>query len=202
VERSGKAVLPKAYGIDFGADMKVLTNLFVHAAIWRLDLDQEFVYVGDEGVIEPNGKTKRQGLDLSLRYQLNDWIFADVDMKEATQGENYIPLAPLASSVGGLSFQRKEGFNGSLRYRFMGDRPAIENNSVIAKGYFIADAMLNYTKPSYSIGICVENIFNQQWKETQFNTESRLVNEAQPISEIHLTPGSPFGIKLRFTKTF
>jgi outer membrane receptor protein involved in Fe transport len=118
---------------------------------------------------------------------------------EAADGENYIPLAPLATSVGGLSFQRKDGFNGSLRYRYMGDRPANEDNSVVAKGYFIADAVLNYTKPGYSIGLSVENIFDQQWKETQFNTESRLINEAQPVSEIHFTPGAPFALRIRFT---
>jgi CarboxypepD_reg-like domain/TonB-dependent Receptor Plug Domain len=209
VAQSGKEILPKAYGIDIGADIKLLPTLFVHTALWQLDLDQEFVYVGDAGVIEPSGKTTRQGIDLSVRYQFNSWIFADVDMNftkprstEPAQGENFIPLAPLATSVGGLSFQRKDGFNGSLRYRYMGDRPANEDNSVIAKGYFIADAILNYTKAGYNIGLSVENIFDQQWKETQFNTESRLKNEAQPVSEIHFTPGTPLGLKVRFTKTF
>lgn len=209
VAQSGKEILPKAYGIDIGADIKLFPNLFVHTALWQLDLDQEFVYVGDEGVIEPSGKTIRQGIDLSVRYQFNSWIFADVDMnftkprsKEEVEGENYIPLAPLATSVGGLSFQRKNGFNGSLRYRYMGDRPAIEDNSVVAKGYFIADAILNYTEPGYSIGLSVENIFSQEWKETQFNTESRLLNETQPVSEIHFTPGTPLALKIRLTKTF
>jgi CarboxypepD_reg-like domain/TonB-dependent Receptor Plug Domain len=208
VAQSGKEVLPRAYGIDIGADMKLLPNLFVHAALWQLNLDQEFVYVGDAGVIEPSGKTKRQGIDVSARYQFNPWLFADVDLNftkprstEAAQGENYIPLAPLATSVGGLSFKKANGFNGSLRYRYMDDRPANESNSVIAKGYFITDAVLNYTKSGYSFGISLENIFNQQWNETQFNTESRLKNEAQSVSEIHFTPGTPFSFKIRFTKT-
>ena len=209
VAQSGKEILPKAYGIDIGGEIKLLHTLFIHTALWRLDLDQEFVYVGDAGVIEPRGKTKRQGFDFSIRYQLNSWISADVDMnftkprsKEAIQGGHYIPLAPMATSVGGLSFQRKDGFNGSLRYRYMGDRPANENKSVIAKGYFITDAILNYTKSGYSIGLSVENIFNQRWNETQFNTESRLINEAQPVTEIHFTSGTPVGLKLRLSKTF
>lgn len=209
VAQSGKEILPKAYGIDIGADMKLLPHLFVHAALWQLNLDQEFVYVGDAGVVEPSGKTKRIGVDVSARYQFNSWLFADLDLNftnprstEAAQGENYIPLAPLATSVGGLSFKKTNGFNGSLRYRYMGDRPANENNSTIAKGYFITDALLNYTKSGYSIGISAENIFDQQWNETQFNTESRLINEAQSVSEIHFTPGTPFSFKIRFTKMF
>jgi outer membrane cobalamin receptor len=209
VERFGQEILPKAYGIDIGADMKLLPSLLVHAALWRLDLDQEFVYVGDEGVIEPGGKTTRQGIDLSVRYQFNSWLFADVDLnftrprsKGVAEGESFIPLAPLVTSIGGLSFQRKDGFNGSIRYRYMGDRPATEDNSVVADGYFITDLILNYTKPGYGVELAVENIFDQPWKETQFNTESRLINEAEPVSEIHFTPGTPLLFRIRVTKTF
>jgi hypothetical protein len=48
----------------------------------------------------------------------------------------------------------------------------------------------------------VVNVFNTEWKETQFLTESRLQNEPQPVEEIHFTPGSPFFAKLKLTYTF
>jgi hypothetical protein len=38
-------------------------------------------------------------------------------------------------------------------------------------------------------------MFNLEWNETQFATESRLQNEAQSVEEIHFTPGTPFFIK-------
>lgn len=74
----------------------------------------------------------------------------------------------------------------------MGDRPANEDNSVIAKGYFVIDASLNYTTKKWEAGLAIENLLNTKWKETQFDTESRLYNEVQPVSEIHFTPGAPF----------
>ena len=49
-------------------------------ALWRLDMEQEFVYVGDEGIVEPSGRTKREGIDLSVRYEISPWLFADVDV--------------------------------------------------------------------------------------------------------------------------
>ena len=52
----------------------------MHAALWGLDLDQEFVYVGDEGIVEPSGKTRRVGLDFSLRYEILPWLFLDGDL--------------------------------------------------------------------------------------------------------------------------
>ncbi|MFZ6013698.1 MAG: TonB-dependent receptor [Bacteroidota bacterium] len=207
VSRSGREILPKAYGADVGTNLKLGSDLFLQVAFWRLDMEQEFVYVGDEGVIEPSGKTRREGIDASIRYQFNAWLFADVDVnftnprsRNVAKGKDHIPLAPLTTSIGGLSFKKENGFNGSLRYRYMADRPANEDNSVVAKGYFITDAILNYVKPGYTIGLAVENLFNKKWKETQFDTESRLLHEAQPVSEIHFTPGTPLTWRIRFTK--
>jgi hypothetical protein len=40
-----------------------------------------------------------------------------------------------------------------------------------------------------------QNLLNSAWKEAQFETESRLRNEIEPVSEIHFTPGTPFYVK-------
>ncbi len=78
-------------------------------------------------------------------------------------------------------------------------RPANEDNSVVAKGYFVADAAINYTKKRWEAGLAIQNLFDTKWKETQFETESRLQNEPAPVSEIHFTPGTPFFARLSFT---
>jgi hypothetical protein len=48
----------------------------------------------------------------------------------------------------------------------------------------------------------MQNLLNKKWKETQFETESRLKNEPMPVSEIHFTPGTPFFAKLNVTYKF
>jgi hypothetical protein len=205
----GGDILPAAWGADLGLLWKPTRNMLINAAAWWLYLQQEFVYVGDEGVVEPSGKTRRIGIDLSGRYQFNSWLFADVNMNLAKprsisepKGNNYIPLAPGFTSTGGLNWQLKNGVNGSIRYRYMHDRPANEDNSVVAKGYTVADLSLNYTKKKYEIGLAIENIFNIEWNETQFNTESRLFNEPAPVEEIHFTPGVPFFARLKLAVFF
>ncbi len=199
VSNTGKEILPAAYGGDIGVNLKPFKGLFINAAAWYLYLEQEFVYVGDEGIVEASGKTRRIGIDLSARYQLNKWLFADLNVNIAkprsideAKGEDYIPLAPTLTSTGGISWQMKNGINGSLRYRHLNDRTANETKTVIAKGYTIADLQINYTKKRYEFGISIENLFNTKWNETQFETESRLKNETDPVSEIHFTPGTPF----------
>jgi outer membrane receptor protein involved in Fe transport len=59
-----------------------------------------------------------------------------------------------------------------LRYRYLKSRPANEDNSIVAKGYAIAD--INYEYQSVTFGVSIENLLNTKWNETQFATESRL----------------------------
>jgi len=202
LRRTGQ-ILPAGYGSDLGIVIKPTPKLLINAAAWYLWLQQEFVYVGDEGVIEPSGRSRRQGIDLSVRYQLTKSLYADLDLNtakpralDAEAGQNYLPLAPTFTSTGGLSLQSPSGFSGSLRYRYIADRPANEDNSIVATGYFVNDLQLNYGKRAYTLGLSVQNLFNVRWKETQFATESRLKGEAQPVDEIHFTPGTPFFARL------
>lgn len=208
-EQTSQEILPRAYGVDIGVNTKVTDKLFLHAALWGLDLDQEFVYVGDEGIVEPGGKTRRAGADLSIRYEIRSGLFLDADLnltKPKARGEpegmDYIPLAPTVSSIGGISYKMKNGFNGTFRYRYIGDRAANEDKSIIAQGYFLADAVINYTREKFEVGLSAENLFDTDWNEAQFDTESRLTGEPEPVSEIHFTPGTPFFLKMKVTFFF
>nr|WP_315166022.1 TonB-dependent receptor [uncultured Flavobacterium sp.] len=209
VQNSGKQILPTAIGTDIGTIWKPFPKLIVNSALWYLFLEQEFVYVGDAGIIEPSGKSKRMGAELGLRYQLNDWLYFDADANytyarsiDEPKGQNYIPLAPDFTTTGGLSFQKVNGFSGGIRYRYLKNRPANEDNSIVAKGYFISDLNVNYQYKNINFGIAVENIFDTEWNETQFATESRLQNEPESVEEIHFTPGTPFFMKGKITYTF
>lgn len=209
VNNQGKDILPKAYGVDFGTIWKPSSKLVLNTALWYLFLEQEFVYVGDAGIVEPSGKTERYGLDLGVRYQFNNWLYFDTDATftearstEDPKGENNIPLAPNFTIAGGLSVTNLGHFSGGLRYRFIDDRPANEANSIVAQGYFITDINANYKIGNLNFGLVIENLFDVAWNETQFATESRLQNELQPVEEIHFTPGTPFFIKGLVSYTF
>ncbi|MDY2588126.1 TonB-dependent receptor [Winogradskyella aquimaris] len=209
VANSGEDILPRSYGMDLGTVWKPFPKLVVNSALWYLFLEQEFVYVGDAGVVEPSGKTRRYGLDLGLRYQINDWLFLDSDATytnarsiDEPEGEDFIPLAPDFTFTGGLSIDDFNGFSGGLRLRYLDDRPANEDNSIVAEGYFVTDFNINYRMKNVTLGLMVENLFDVDWNETQFATESRLQNEAESVEEIHFTPGTPFFIRGIVTYNF
>ena len=208
LSQDDRAILPAAYGLDLGTIFKPTRRMFVNVALWYLFLEQEFVYVGDEGIVEPSGQTRRIGGDLGLRYQLADWLFFNADVNyalarsvEDEEGENFIPLAPVLTAAGGLNWRKKD-FYGSIQVRHLRDRAANEDNSIVAKGYTITDLNVSYDIKNTTIGFSVENLFNQEWNETQFATNSRLQDEIAPVEEIHFTPGSPFYLKAIFKYKF
>ncbi len=202
VARNGREILPAAYGADLGLIWKPASKLLVNTALWYLHLDQEFVYVGDEGVVEPSGRTRRTGYDLSLRYQPLKWIFWDFDLNQTLarsiddpEGNNYIPLAPDFTIMSGISVIHPSGLYGGSRLRYVKDRPANEDNTIVADGYAVVDLNAGYPWKNVNLEISIQNLFNTEWNETQFATESRLANEVDPVEEIHFTPGTPFFIK-------
>ena len=183
--------------------------MVVNVAAWTLYLEQEFVYVGDEGIVEPSGETRRMGGELSLRYQPLSWLYLDSDVNYTVarsvndlEGANYIPLAPDLTATGGLRVNASSGAHGGFRIRYLDDRPANEDNSIIAKGYTVVDVNGGFQWKSLDLGLSIQNLFNVDWNETQFATESRLQGESEPVEEIHFTPGTPFFLKGNLTYKF
>ncbi len=209
VANGGEEILPAAYGVDLGTILKPMKKLVLNATLWTLFLEQEFVYVGDAGIVEPSGKTKRMGIEVGARYQPLNWLYIYSDANytharstEAIGGEDYIPLAPDFTLAGGITVGEGQGLSGSINYRYIDDRPANEDNSIVAEGYFVTDATLNYSLNNWTFGLIVENLFDTAWNETQFATESRLFNEAASVEEIHFTPGTPFYLRGKVTVNF
>jgi hypothetical protein len=209
VANEGHDILPAAYGSDIGFIVKPSKQLLLTVTAWYLYLDQEFVYMGDDGNIAPSGKTKRKGIDIIGRYQFNKTLFANVNLNFTRpraigelKGQDYIPLAPTATSTGGIFYKKTEGFNGGISYRYIKSRPANQDGSIIAKGYFIIDGSINYTKKRYEIGLAIENMLNAKWNEAQFATESQLQGESSPVTELNFTPGAPFFARMKFALFF
>ncbi len=209
VLKSSEHNLPTALGYEMGSTFKLGKRIVVNAALWGIDLQNELVYVGDDATVKITGATRRLGADLSLRCQMTDHVFMDADVNynhgrylNLPQGHNYIPLAPSLTSVGGISYKKIKGINTSLRYRYINSRPANEDNTVKALGYFLLDGVINYTQPKFEIGLTAENLLNTKWNQAQFDTQSRLKNESGSVDELHFTPGTPFYLKATLSVFF
>jgi len=201
--------LPRAIGTEIGAKLNIGKNVILGVSTWYLYMQEELVFIGDEGNTEISGETQRLGIDMEARVQLAHWLWADVDLNIAKgkyinepEGDNNIPLAPRITSTGGITAIHPSGFEGSLRYRYIGSRPANESNSVVAEGYTLINLRLGYKIGKVTFFGNVENLTNTDWNEAQFDTESRLKYEPNPVSEINFTPGNPINFKLGISVHF
>ncbi len=209
IDGTTKDILPRSFNTDLAAVAKITDRLVMNAALWHLYLEQEFVYVGDAGIVEPSGETRRLGFDYGLQYQLSRNLFLTSNVNYAyaraineAAGEDFIPLAPRWTSTGSLVLKNYNKFNAAISYKYIDDRPANEDNSIVAEGYFVADMNVSYNfSKRLTAGVAIQNLFNVAWNETQFATQSRLRNEQLPVEEIHFTPGTPFFVRgtLQFT---
>jgi outer membrane receptor protein involved in Fe transport len=201
--------LPRAAGAELGSRFSLGKNVLISLAGWYLHMEEELVFVGDEGSTEISGETRRVGLDAEIRMQLASWIWADIDLNlsdgryiNEPADANYIPLAPRITSQGGVNFLHPAGFEAALRYRYLGDRPANEDNSVVALGHFLNNIILAYKFNGFRIFTQLENLFNITWNEAQFDTESRLFFETAAVSELHFTPGNPINVQVGVSYEF
>ena len=206
---SGIRTLPRAIGAEIGTRHQFWNRLSIGIAGWWLELDEELVFVGDAGETEISGKSRRIGIDIEGRAQLLSWLWVDTDVNlssgkfvDEPSDANEIPLAPRMTSTGGLTAAHPSGFGANLRYRHIGDRPANEDSSVTAEGYTLVNIGLSYAFGPFKYFATVENLFDVDWNEAQFDTESRLGNETSPVSEIHFTPGNPRNIQAGISYQF
>jgi outer membrane receptor protein involved in Fe transport len=208
-QQRGIETLPRAIGAELGMRTHLSKRVVVGVAAWWLQLEEELVFIGDEGATEISGKSRRIGLDLEGRVQLLPWLWADADLNlsrgksvDELADADEIPLTPRLTSTGGLTVIHPSGFEGSLRYRHIGDRPANEFDTVTAEGYSVVNLSLGYRFGRMKIFGNIENLLDTEWNEAQFDTESRLQNEAEPVSEIHFTPGNPRNVQLGVSVMF
>jgi outer membrane receptor protein involved in Fe transport len=193
--------LPAAHGAEVGARKTLGQRLELSAALWRLDLDGEFVWAGDEGTTGLSGSTHRHGLDLEARYRIAPGVWGDVDVTMSTgryrETGDAIARAPRLTLNTGLVVDNRGGWSGQARLRHVGGHPAVEDRSVDAHGFTVVDGHLRRRLgPSWDALLTVENLFDVDFREAQTFFSSRLKNEENPVGDIHFTPGTPRAIRL------
>jgi len=120
-----------------------------------------------------------------------------------------VPLAPTLLMNGGLTARFQNGFSAGLRGRFLGERPANEDRTIEASGYFLLDLVGTYRWRNVQLSLQLLNLTNTEWREAQFDDDTCLANElgtqpgclAKPrknpgagIEDIHFTAGNPFAV--------
>jgi outer membrane receptor protein involved in Fe transport len=194
-------LITPATGYELGGEIRPLAGLALTAAGFLLDLDSELVWSGDRGTTEAAGATRRYGLEVGGRYRIGNWLFADLDATfthasyraHADNGQA-VALAPRRTLSAGIGARPAVGDFipfGSFRVKSIADRPATEDETLVAQGFTIVDASAGLRWKNVEAGVELQNLFDSKWREVNFATESRLAYEPAKVTGIHYTPGWP-----------
>jgi outer membrane receptor for monomeric catechols len=179
--------LTRAVGEELGARARLFGRWDLSAALWRLHLDNETVWIGDEGTTEVGEATDRKGLELDTRFELTRWLAADLDvtftrsrLSVGNANDRGLALAPKQTWAGGLSARRPLGpgiARAGLRFFGIGDRPASDDGVLVAQGFTEVDLAVGYRHRRFDLAVGIENLLDGRYRSAQFATTSRLRTE-------------------------
>ncbi|MEM7504063.1 MAG: TonB-dependent receptor [Pseudomonadota bacterium] len=167
-------------------------------AFW-LELDSELVFVGDAGGTEANDGSQRIGIETTAFWQANDWLAintaytcTDAEFRNVPGAFNRIPGAIESNFTLGLNAAWSNGVSASMRLRYLGEAPLVEDNSVRADASTILNVSAAYRLGEFEWRLDVFNALGSDDYDISYFYASRLPGEAVGgIEDIHFHPLEP-----------
>jgi len=203
--------LVRAKGAEVGFRTIAIPRMQSTVALWRLDLASELVFAGDAGTTEAGRPSRRHGIEWTNYGRLSATVTADADLAWSharfSDGDPAGPFIPGAAEVIasiGLTVDRPRGFFGSVRMRYFGGRPLIEDDSVRSKPTSLVNGQLGYhLTPRVHVVLEAFNLLNANASDIDYFYASRLPGEAAGgTSDIHTHPALPRSARLVFRIQF
>ncbi|MDX1950643.1 MAG: TonB-dependent receptor [Verrucomicrobiota bacterium] len=202
--------LVQTYAAEIGLRTTAIHGLHSSVSAWWLDIDSELVFVGDAGSTEPSRPSRRYGIEFANYYTLTKTLTLDADFslshaqfRDHDPAGNHIPGSIQTVLSAGITAQHPNGLFGTLRLRYFGPRPLIEDNS-FRSGETILLALqtgcqLNKT---WTLSAEIFNILDRRDHDIDYAYESRVRPGDPSATEIHFHPVEPIQARLALTAQF
>jgi outer membrane receptor protein involved in Fe transport len=192
------ALVP-ARSAELGVRAFLADRLNVSAALWRVELDSELLFIGDAGNTEASRPSMRRGIEVPLYYRLTERMTLDLEVSvgearftdEDAAGDE-IPGSIDRVLAAGFSFEQPQGLYGSARLRYFGDRPLIEDGSVRSDHSMVVNLGLGYRRGAVDFRVDVLNALDSEDDDITYFYASRLPGEpAEGVDDLHFHPIEP-----------
>lgn len=206
--------LVRTYGAETGVRTLVVDGLQSTLTFWWLQNDSELVFVGDAGTTEPTRSSQRYGLEWANYYSPVPWLTLDLDYAwsharytdNAPEGD-FIPGAienVLSAGVTVHDVPPLGGFFSSVRLRYFGPRPLVEDDAFRSEGAAIVNLQVGYQfNARWRLTVDVFNLFNADADDITYYYASRLPGEPDGgVNDFHFHPVEPVQVRVAVTARF
>jgi hypothetical protein len=197
--------LVRSRGVEFGLRTEAIPKMQMSLAVYRLDFDSELTYIGDAGNTEAGDPSRRYGIEFSNYYRPYKWLSVDFDAAWARARSlgNRIPGAIEGVAQLGVTIDRSGPWSGSLRLRWFGPRPLIEDDSVRSKASVTLNGRVGYQlAKDLQLELEAFNLTNRRASAIDYFYESQLAGETAPVADVHFHPIEPRSLRLTLVKTW
>ena len=202
--------LVRTKGAEIGVRSTWIPGLNSTLAFWYLTLDSELLFVGDAGVTEPSRASRRYGVEWANFYKPLPWLTLDFDLShsnakftEDDPAGDHIPGSIETVIATGARVDLPNGLFGSLRLRYFGPRPLIEDNSVRSKSTTLVNLEAGYTYKRLRAQLDVLNLFDSKDHDIDYFYVSRLPGEPlDGVADVHFHPVEPRTVRFYLTYRF
>jgi outer membrane receptor protein involved in Fe transport len=203
--------LIRSKGAEVGIRTTAVKGLESSIALFVLDFDSELQFQGDIGTTVPGRPSRRVGVEWVNHYQPIPWLAFDLDFA-ATHARftdfdpagNYIPGAPAVIASAGVIIGQKTGWFGAAKFRYLGPRPLIEDDSVRSGPLRVVNANVGYRfENGLRAQLDILNLFNSKDHQIDYFYVSRLAGgPLDGVSDVHFHPVEPFAVRLTLAGKF
>jgi hypothetical protein len=191
--------LVDSHQLELGFHTFVADKLNVSAALWLLELDSELLFIGDAGNTEASRPSRRYGIEAPLYFRPTEQLTLDFEVAlthsrftEFDAAGDRIPGAIDRVLAAGATLTRPNGFNGSVRFRYFGPRPLIEDGSIESDSSIVVNLSLGVKRERLDFRIDVLNVLDSGDDDITYWYASRLPGEpAEGVEDYHFHPLEP-----------
>ncbi len=198
-------------GYEVGLRNRSIAGLETSLALFRLDFASENIFQGDTGTTEPSRPTRRFGVEWTNRYAVTPFLSLEGDLTITNARfssydpvGNRVPEAPTTIASAGVTFGEPLGWFGSLRFRYFGPRPLIEDNSIRSRATALVNGRVGYNfENGVSVSLDVLNLTNSKSDQIAYAYASRLPGEpAEGLIDRVFHPVEPTAVRLTIAGRF
>lgn len=167
----------RSTGSEIGAHTRPLPGWSSSLSLWRMRSASELVFVGDEGVTEARGASRRHGLEWSNYLTPAAGLIVDADLAwsharfsapVAGSGGSYVPNAIGLTGALAVSYERAAWFGGA-RLRYLGAYALEETNQQRSTPFWITNLKLGYhVTPRLQLRLDILNLFDRRANDIEY----------------------------------